>query len=230
MLQMGLRVIISQGACPAWIINVLWLEANIISERVGRVWFIEGVTWWGLGLHKLEAFLSIPRRTVSRRGWQMESVLFHISDSTSAAGEGTTTFLEDLWSWQLWWNIFMERFAFIALQVASQYLSMLTKAKMLWKTVCTEWGEIMRTSKPAAVNKVKASLEHTCGDILPGTYVYQWKCKSCRVNNPEITKLRQSSSEKANQNLQATLLVTALDVCDIALCYLSQAMTVACTV
>lgn len=31
----------------------------------------------------------------------------------------------------------------------------------------------MRTSKPAAVNKVKASLEHTCGDILPGTYVYQ---------------------------------------------------------
>lgn len=88
----------------------------------------------------------------------------------------------------------------------------------------------MRTSKPAAVNKVKASLEHTCGDMLPGTYVYQWKCKSCRVNNPEITKLRQSSSEKANQNLKATLLVTALDVSDVVLCYLSQATKVACTV
>lgn len=33
---MGLLVIISQGACPVWIINVLWLGANIISERVGR--------------------------------------------------------------------------------------------------------------------------------------------------------------------------------------------------
>lgn len=68
----------------------------------GKGWFIEGVAWWGWGLHKLEAFLSVLWSTAEGvADWI--SFISHLCPC-GFSRRGTATFLEDFWSWQLWSN------------------------------------------------------------------------------------------------------------------------------
>lgn len=64
-------------------------------------------------------------------------------------------------------------------------------------------------------------------DILLVTDFYQWACKTCKVNNSN--KMRKCKSAKLKQNLQATLLITALDACVVVMCYFSRTMNFAGT-
>lgn len=123
---------------------------------------------------------------------------------------------------------FMQHFVFIALQATSQYLSVLTKAKTLWKPLYTERGKWMRMSKQAAVNKVKSSLENS---RLVETYCLSRVLSSEHGKHARriISKVLRWENINLNHNLRAALLVMALDVCAVVPCYSSQAMNLPCT-